>query len=125
MSLSPKVINLDFAEIIIYPDFLVSTIKEGVVFGKEHLRIFNRLFKENYPNKKFGYISDRKNDYTVDPICYLETNRYKYLVGLAIYCHTEASYNNTMFEKTFNKQPFEGFYSLKECEVFIKNIISE
>jgi hypothetical protein len=123
MLVSPKIVKLDFVELELHPDYLISTIKEGVVFEKEHLVIFYNLFKEYYPNQKFGYISNRKFDYSVNPTCYLESERFPNLLGMAMWCHSESSYKTTQFEKNFYDRPFSAFYSLEDCKNWIQDII--
>jgi len=123
MLISPKIVELDFVELELHPDYLISTINEGVVFEKEHLVIFYNLFEEYYPNQKFGYISNRKFDYSVNPTCYLESERFPNLLGMAMWCHSESSYKTTQFEKTFYDRPFSAFYSLEDCKNWIKDII--
>jgi len=125
MILSPKIINLDFALIEIHPHFLISTIQEGVVFSIKHLEILYALFEEQYPNQKFGYISNRKFDYSIDPICYLESNKFHNLSCIAVWCHNETSYNTTKIEKTFNYLPFEAFFSYEECKKWIQEILEK
>ena len=120
---SPKIINLDFAQIVIHPNFLISTIREGLVFDKAHLKILYDMYETYYQNKKFGYISNRKNDYTVDPTCYNDTDKYPNLIGVAVWCYNEASFNTTQFEKSFNTRPFEAFYTLEECKNWIDAMI--
>jgi hypothetical protein len=85
--------------------------------------IFYNLFEEYYPNQKFGYISNRKFDYSVNPTCYLESERFPNLLGMAMWCHSESSYKTTQFEKTFYDRPFSAFYSLEDCKNWIKGII--
>ena len=123
MHSSPKIIDLDFAKIEIYPKFLTSTIQEGVVFGIKHLEKINSVFQEHYPNQKFGYISNRKFDYSVDPICYLESDRFTHLTCIAIWCHNETNLNTTEIEKNFNKKPFEAFYTFEECKNWVEQIL--
>ncbi len=122
---SPKIINLDFVQVEIHANYLISTIQEGIVFSTAHLETFYTLFETHYPNKKFGYISNRKFDYSVDPTCYKDAVKYPNLLGFAVWCHSEASFNTTQFEKSFNSKPFEGFYTFEECKIWIETLISK
>lgn len=125
MSISPVVLNLDFAEIEIYPNYIISKIQEGIIFSVEHLEILNTVFQEYYPNKRFGYVSNRINDYSVDPICYLDSKRFINLSCIAVWYHNETTLNTTKIEKSFNSNPFEAFETLDECVSWIEKILSE
>lgn len=113
-----KIIDLDFVSIEVYANFLITTIKEGVVFDTNELEIIYQVFENQFPNKDFGLIANRVHDYTVNPTCYLESSKYKRLKAMAILCHEEASYNNAQFEKTFYKD-LEAFYTLEESISYI------
>lgn len=102
----------------VYPSFLITTIKEGVVFDTNELEIIYQVFENQFPNKDFGLIANRVNDYTVNPTCYLESSKYKRLKAMAILCHEETSYLNAQFEKTFYKD-LEAFYTLEEAVAYI------
>ena len=115
-----KIIDLDFVSIEVYPTFLITTIKEGVVFDTNELEIIYQVFENQFPNKDFGLIANRVHDYTVNPTCYLESSKYKRLKAMAILCHEEASYNNAKFEKTFYKD-LEAFYTLEESISYIRS----
>ena len=62
-----KIIDLDFVSIVVYPNFLITTIKEGVVFDTNELEIIYQVFENQFPNKDFGLIANRVHDYTVNP----------------------------------------------------------
>lgn len=123
--LSPllKTISLDFVQIELYKNYLISTIKEGVLFGKKELNIFYEIFDHYFPGKPFGYIADRKFDYTVDPTCYLKSSEYPSLLAMAILCHNEKSFQTAEFESKFFNKPMEAFYSKKESIEWISNLI--
>ena len=125
MSSSPKIITLDFVQVEIHANYLITTVQEGIVFSRAHLERLIDLFESYYPNKKFGYISNRRFDYSVDPTCYRDTDIYPNLLGVAVWCHSEASYKTTQFEKSFNTKPFEAFYTLEECKIWVETIITE
>lgn len=113
-----KTIDLDFVHIEIYPDFLITTTKEGVVFDVKELAAIYEVFDSYFPGKNFGLIANRVNDYTVNPTCYMDCTKLDRLKGIAILSYNEASYNNAKFEKSFYKD-LEAFYTLEECIAFI------
>ena len=118
-----KTIELDFVHIELYENYLISTVKEGMVFDKNELNIFYEIFETNFPGRAFGYISDRKFDYTVNPTCYLESSKYPNLLGMAIFCHNKKSFQTAQFECSFFNRPMEAFYSKEEAINWISNLI--
>ncbi|MDC8004109.1 hypothetical protein POV27_08595 [Aureisphaera galaxeae] len=121
--LPPTTIDLDFVQVEIYDQYALLTIQEGIVFDLPKLGSLFEVFEQYYPDKPFGYISDRKFDFSVNPTCYLEVSNHPRLMSIAVLCHTESSYNTAQFEKAFYKRPFGVFYSMEECEAWtLKNI---
>ena len=125
---SPAKIGLDigFAQFELYDDYLIGTIKEGIVFNTFHLIKFHEIFDEHYSNRPFGYISNRKYDYTIDPTCYFDVSNFSdRLVGIAVLCFSEASYNNAIFAKQFIQRPQKPFYNEEDCVQWIRGLLSE
>lgn len=124
---NPAKIRLDigFARFDLYDDYLIGTIKEGIVFNTFHLVKFHEIFDQHYSNRPFGYISNRKYDYTIDPTCYFDVSNYSdRLVGIAVLCFSEASYNNAIFAKQFLQRPQEPFYTEEECVNWIEELLT-
>ena len=122
LSSFPKIVDLDFTKIEIYEDYLVSTVKEGVVFDIPQLKKLHFIFDTYFSDKVFGFIVNRENDYTVNPTCYLKHAGYPRLLGEAIFCHSDATYKTTQFEKAFYKRPFEAFFSIEKCKDWINSL---
>ncbi|MDC8004110.1 hypothetical protein POV27_08600 [Aureisphaera galaxeae] len=116
----PKTISLDFAKVTLYPNLMIASVNEGVVFDQAELKEFYNIFNTYYPNKLFGYISDRRNDYTVNPTSYLTSSSHPNLAAIAIVCQSEESYQMAQFEKQFYKRPFKVFYDMQEGEEWIE-----
>lgn len=115
MSLSPKIVQLDFVQVELYDNYLIATVKEGVVFDTKHLDAFYEIFDSYYPDTPFVYIANRKNDYSVNPTCYMKSSKYPNLVGMAMMCYTKPSMKNAEFEKKFYEKPFEVFESMEKA----------
>lgn len=122
---TPRILDLDFVYIELYDNYMISTIREGVVFDKDHLERFYTIFDTYYSNKPVAYISNRVYDYTVDPTCYIKGSEYKNLVAMAIWCHSESSYNTAKFEKNFYSRPFDIFYNLEDAKDWIFEILNQ
>ncbi|MCH9659833.1 MAG: hypothetical protein K0U54_02865 [Bacteroidetes bacterium] len=121
--MSPHIttIDLDFVQVEINESFAILTIREGTTFDLPKLGSLFDIFNEFYPDKEFGYISDRKFDYSVNPTCYLEISNHQRLRSIAVLCHSESSLQTATFEKAFYKHPFETFYTLEECKAWTLN----
>lgn len=119
----PEKIELDFTFLELHPEYVISSIKEGVLFEIEHRKQLFEIFDRFYKNKRFGYISDRKFDYTINPTSYLKSQAYENLAGYAVRCYTESNYATAMFEKKFYDRAFAAFYSMDECKDWVKELI--
>lgn len=119
-------IDIGFANIELYENYLVGTINEGILFSSFHLVKFHEIFDQHYSNRAFGYISNRKYDYTIDPTAYFELSSYSMrLKGIAVLCYSENSYNNANFAKQFIKRPQEPFYTIEECVKWLNNLLGK
>ena len=119
MSSFPTTVDLDFVQIEVYDHYALLTIKEGTVLDVSKLEQLFEVFEVHFPNQPFGYISDRKFDFSVNPTCYLEVSNHERLKAIAVLCHKESSYETAKFEKAFYKRPFEAFFTLEECKNWI------
>lgn len=118
-----KTITVSFATITIYEKFIVSTVNEGVLFDTPQLEELQEIFGLYFPNKAFGYIANRKNDYTVNPVCYTNTNLIEGLVGMAVLCYTDVNYQTALITKPFFRKPLEAFYSFEACENWLNQLL--
>lgn len=115
-------IDIGFAQLELHEHYLIATINEGVVFDAPHLIILHEMFEKHYYKRPFGYISNRKNDYTINPTCYSETDIFNVqIVGVATLCYSEASYQNALFAERFLKYPHKAFFEMNECVAWIEN----
>ena len=77
LSPNPVLLELDFCTLEIHENCVISTIKEGVLFDKEERKKLYEIFDKYFEEKQFVYISNRKNDYTVNHLTitlYLRNN---------------------------------------------------
>jgi hypothetical protein len=58
----PRILDLDFVYLELFDNYIISTIKEGVVFNEEHLEQFYTIFDTYYPYKSVAYISNREHE---------------------------------------------------------------
>lgn len=119
-------IDVDFAQFELHEHYLIATINEGVIFDRPHLIKFHEVFDKHYFNRPFGYISNRVNDYTINPTCYVESNNFDpNIVGIATMCYSDVTYQNAKFTERFLKWPHRAFFKMEDCvnwiEIQLKN----
>lgn len=79
-----ETIRYDFGEFIVYKDFVMGVIEEGVVFDKKHHELVLKMCREQFKDRSFGYISNRIFSYTLDPMVYWKMSKLKNLIAIAI-----------------------------------------
>jgi len=115
-------IDIDFAHFELFEHYLVATIHEGVIFDTPHLIKFHEIFDKHFYDRPFGYISNRVNDYTINPTCYIETKKYNsQIVGIATLCYSEVTYKNASFAQRFFDYPHKAFYNMADCVEWIQS----
>lgn len=110
-----KTIELDFASFDFYEDRVIARLKTEVMFRKPETLQVAEMCREFFKNRKFIYISDRKNLYNVDPMVYLDIRKTKLLCGIAVLCHESICLKMAFFEKEFARIPFEVFDELEDA----------
>jgi len=118
-----KILTLNFATLHIYENYLVSTINEGAIFDAPQFEQLQEIFAIYFSTKPFGYIANRVNDYTVNPVCYTNSNEIDGLVGMAVLCHNQKNYQTAIFTQPFFKRPLQAFFSIEECENWINELL--
>lgn len=112
-----------FGKIFIHDCYVIAIMKEGIVVKVEYNLVLKEISETYFKNKKFGYITNRINSYSVDPSIYLETNKIKNLVAFAIISNNPMNLLNSEIEKMFFKKPFEHFYTIVEGIGWVKATI--
>lgn len=118
-----KSVELDYTDLEFHEYVVISRIKEGVVFGNRHIQDMINRCSDFYKNRKFVYISERVNNYNVDPIIYVNLQRVGNLAGIAIVSTKSSSINMANFEQVFSKVPFSVFLEMEEAEEWIEELI--
>jgi len=119
-----KIVLLDFAEIRLFDTYAISTIKEGIVFQRSHFEASLEVFDAHFKGKPFVSIANRINDYTVDPQIFM-TSRSPKIIAIGVVCHTDSSYEISLFEKAFYAGVFRIFRNMDECITWAENYTAE
>jgi len=65
-----KEYSLDIGTVQVYENYIVSIFDEGATVTLERAYQIIGISEIHFRDKKFGYISWRKNSYAIDPIIY-------------------------------------------------------
>lgn len=98
-----KILELNFGIVKVYNNFLVSELKEGVLFDVESNRKLLQIGSEEFNGRPYGYISNRIHSYAVNPMVYRESAEHENLKAIAVVAPTEIGRKSATVEKNFYK----------------------
>ncbi|MCT4630052.1 hypothetical protein [Winogradskyella sp.] len=108
-------LTFDFCDMMIYDNYIVTIIKEGVNITPDHNEILEEVAIMYFTDKPFVYISHRINSYSVDPKIYFKTTNVKNLKGFAVVSNNYQAKVNAEIEQMFFAKPFEIFENIDEA----------
>lgn len=107
--------DVGYADIFIFELYLMVQVKEGYSVDVEDLKIFHALNDKYFKDRKFIYISNRVNSYSVNPLIYPRVAMVENLIGMVVVADTDIKVNTASFEKNFSSKPFKIYSSLDEA----------
>lgn len=112
-----KIIDDEIAYLELYDKYIISQIKEDVVFGFDELNWLVMVIDQYYPDNKLriGYISNRVNKYNLQPTIYKHISLFPKVISLAMVCYTPLSAKNALYEKKFQQKKFEIFSKIEDA----------
>lgn len=112
-----------FGKFYLLDSFFISELNEGVHFNWQMIEIVAKDIVEYYPNNvKIGYISNRVNSYSMDPITWKKVNeKYNMIVVSAIVAYNRITFMNASIEQTFSNNSIRCCDSLDEAIEWITN----
>ncbi len=116
-------LNLPIGRIDIYENYLIAEINEGKSIEVNSSEILEDIAVTYFSNRKFVYISTRKNSYSVNPAVYKKTSLIENLAGIAIVANTKLAFNNVEIEKLFSTLPFESFTRVEKAISWAQSVI--
>lgn len=120
-----ETVELEFTSLEFYRNYVVSRVKENVVFSKNNTSDVVKLCTARFADRKYVYISHRINSYNVDPTLYINLEKASNLGGIAIVSKSIPSLAMASFEKKFAKFPFEIFNDYKLALAWAREILSK
>ncbi|TRZ42911.1 hypothetical protein [Robertkochia solimangrovi] len=121
-----KTINLGFCKLCCHDDYVVSEINEGVDMTKEqHVHILEAL-TECYKDRPFGYISNRKYSFSLNPIHLTEyVNLAENLIVYGVVANNPAQRLSYAIEKIFFSKPLHYFTSYDNAVKWAKESVQK
>lgn len=121
-----KEFDLKFGTVKIYDRILVSELNEGILFDVESNRKLLKIGEEEFGGEDYGYISNRKASYAVDPMVYRESAEHKNLKAIAVITSSERGFRSAKVERSFykNKNSFGIFTSFEEAAEWIRKCLN-
>ncbi|MEB3347945.1 hypothetical protein U6A24_20895 [Aquimarina gracilis] len=117
--------TLDFCDLDVYEDYVVSRIYEGVTTTPEMLKVFLKLMDLHYKNKPFIYISHRVHSFSINPAIHAESSKIPNLLGIAVVSTDVMQKEQIKMERFFFKKDFELFHTIEEALVWKEEILSK
>lgn len=122
MTRSAKKIELSFTTLEFYDSIVISTVKEDILLDEVHVDRLRKLCREHFGNKTFAYVANRKNNYNVNPVIYINLIQTNTLKGIAVVSENINTLKTANFEKQFSPVPFELFQNRDEAIAWAKGV---
>ncbi|GER60482.1 hypothetical protein [Patiriisocius marinus] len=116
-------LTFEFGEVSIFENYIIVVMNEGIIVEPKYNDDLIEMRDTYFYDRPFGYISHRKNSYSVDPKIYFETSKIFNLVAFAIVSVNEINIDNSNLEQKFLKQPIKKFTSLPEAVEWIESLV--
>ncbi|SKB85782.1 hypothetical protein SAMN05660776_0126 [Salegentibacter holothuriorum] len=120
-----KTIKLIDIDLKFYEGMVISEVKEDVLFELNHVEQILRICNEVFEGKDYVYISNRKNNYNVNPTIYFELKDVKSLLGIGIVSERYEALKVANFEKQFSPVPFDIFSTMEEAHAWAKTLLKK
>ncbi len=117
-------LSYHFGILEVYNNFVLAVMKEGITVKPEYNEYLIEIAEKHFKNKPFGYITNRKNSYSVDPRIYYETSKINNLVAFSVVSVKKINLTNVELEKIFLKKPFKHFTELNNAIQWVNEIVN-
>lgn len=120
-----KEYQLDIGIVQVFDNYMVSIFEEGVTLTLERAYQIIGISEIHFREKKFGYISLRKNSYAIDPVIYTYLRGLDNLNAFAIVSKKEIDMHNYNIEKMFYKKNMKFFIEYENAIEWVKKRLSK
>lgn len=119
-----RIIHCDFGEFMLYENYVIGIINEGVVFSKKEHEVLMEICSEQYKNSPFGYISNRIHSYTIDPMIYMNMSTHDNFIAIAVVCNNNKMIEQiSKIEELFFDKHFEHFDNLNTAQEWVSMLV--
>lgn len=125
MAKTSKKLNLSFAVLEFHGSVVVSTVKEDIVFDQDHITQLRKICAEYFQGQPFVYITNRKYNYNVNPVVYINLIQTNTLKGIGVVSNNPERLKTANFEKNFSPVPYELFDNKNEAIAWANSILAE
>ncbi|SRX55884.1 hypothetical protein [Aequorivita sp. CIP111184] len=120
-----KTLNFEFGEIRVFKNFVVVVMNEGITVKPEYNDDLIAISENYFRDRPFGYITYRKNSYSVNPMVYLKTSKIENLIAFAVVSDDALRIRNLEVERRFLTKPFEHFNNLDDAKDWVNKMIKD
>ncbi|MDO7135731.1 hypothetical protein [Algibacter lectus] len=115
-SMTHKEIELPFGTYYFCNNIVISELNEGVHFDWDKCSMMiNKILEFYGEDCKIGFISNRINNYSVDPNNWVRAHsEYNFMIASAIIIYQNSSYKVATLEKYFSQKKLKRCLSLEE-----------
>lgn len=99
-------------------------MNEGITVDSAINARLTDLAAEHFGDRPFGYVTHRKNSYSVDPNVYHETSKIENLVGFAIVSDKEIHVTTSQVESMFLNKPMKVFKEVEAAVKWVDSLVS-
>lgn len=110
-----KTVTYFFGKVTIHDNYIITVMNEGITVLPSLNDTLEDIAYTYFFNKKFVYITHRKNSYAVDPNIYFRTSKIPNLIGIAIVSGDKIIIDNSELESKFFDKPFKKFNKLNDA----------
>ncbi|NNJ82129.1 MAG: hypothetical protein HKP11_08045 [Flavobacteriaceae bacterium] len=118
------IVTFDFGVAELHQNYMLMVMNEGITVNSSINAQLTDLAAEHFKERPFGYITYRKNSYSVDPNVYNETSKIKMLVAFAIVSDEDIRRTTAKVEEIFLDKPLKVFKKLKDAVVWVEKIVA-
>lgn len=123
-TINSKKISFPFGNFYLSEYFIVSEINEGEHFDWNKVQeVIKCLFEHYDKNFQIGYISNRVNSYSSDPLQWVKVNaEHNFILASAIVIYNDFSFINATIEKNLSNKSIKRCDTLDQAINWILNI---
>ncbi len=116
-------LELQFGSVTFLDNIQIAELNEGILFDVPHNQEILDLARKQFKSQPYGYISNRVNSYSVNPMIHLESANVSNLMAIAVVSKNPVVKQNCIIEKQFfrHSSSFEVFETLDEAVNWMKH----